>query len=217
MLAPIEAYYGKRLEEVAEALRGNHFKAHVVPDAAAAGALVLEKILPESGAVTVSFGGSGTLAATGLPAALAAVPGLSVLDTLDRTLTSEQAYERRRQALLVDLFLSGTNAVTEDGVLVNLDMIGNRACAIAFGPKQVVVLVGRNKIVPDLTAAFTRIKNFAAPANAMRLSKKTPCVATSHCEDCGSPERICNVWTITEKSFPKGRITVICINQDLGL
>lgn len=217
MQAPLETYYAKRLEEVAEALRGNHFKVHIVPDAEAARQLVLTRILPESGARTVSFGGSGTLAATGLPQALAAVPDLAVLDTFDRTLTAEEAYERRRQALLVDLFFTGTNAVTEDGVLVNLDMIGNRACAIAFGPRQVVVLVGRNKIVPDLTSAFTRIKEFAAPANAMRLSKKTPCVVSSHCEDCGSPERICNVWTITEKSFPRGRVTVICINQDLGL
>jgi len=217
MQAPVERYYAKRLEEVAEALRGNHFKAHVVPDAEAARQLVLTRILPESGAKTVSFGGSGTLLATGLPQDLAAMPDLAVLDTFDRTVTAEEAYERRRQALLVDLFFTGTNAVTEDGVLVNLDMIGNRACAIAFGPRQVVVLVGRNKIVPDLTSAFTRIKEFAAPANAMRLSKKTPCVVSSHCEDCGSPERICNVWTITEKSFPRGRITVICINQDLGL
>jgi len=217
MQAPMEKYYAKRLEETAEALRGNHFKAHVVPDAEAARTLVLEEILPQSGAAAVSFGGSGTLVATGLPQALAGMSGLSVLDTMDKTISAADMYERRRQSLLVDLFLTGTNAVTEDGVLVNLDMIGNRACAIAFGPKQVVVLVGRNKIVPDLTAAFARIKNFAAPLNAMRLSKKTPCVISSHCEDCGSPERICNVWTITEKSYPRGRITVICINQDLGL
>jgi hypothetical protein len=217
MQDPKEMFYGKRLQELAEALRGNHFEAHVVPDVQAARDLVLGEILPASGARTVAYGGSGTLVATGLPEALAARPELDVIDTFDRTLTPGQAYERRRQALLADLFLTGTNAVTEDGVLVNLDMIGNRACAIAFGPKKVVVLVGRNKIVPDLTSAVRRIKEFAAPANAMRLSKKTPCVATSHCEDCGSPERICNVWTITEKSFPRGRIAVICINQDLGL
>lgn len=217
MSSPTDVYYTKRLEQLAEALRGNHFQAHVVPDLDAARALVLEKILPESGAKTVSYGGSMTLLASGLPAALAQTPGLTVIDTMDRTLSPEQAYERRRQALLVDLFLTGTNAVTEDGVLVNLDMIGNRACAIAFGPKQAVVLVGRNKLVPDLTSAVQRIKEFAAPANAIRLSKKTPCTISSRCEDCGSPERICNVWTITEKSFPRGRITVICINQDLGL
>jgi hypothetical protein len=217
MQAPIEAYYAKRLEDVAEALRGNHFDAHVVADVDAARALVLDRIVPAVAPRSVSYGGSMTLIATGLPQALAAVPGLTVLDTMDRTLSAEAMYERRRQALLVDLFLSGTNAVTEDGVLVNLDMIGNRACAIAFGPRKVVVLVGRNKIVPDLSAAMGRIKEYAAPANAMRLEKNTPCAATSRCADCGSPDRICNVWTITEKSFPRTRVSVICINQDLGL
>jgi hypothetical protein len=217
MQAPVEAYHARRLEDVAEALRGNHFDAHVVADVDAARDLVLGRIVPEAAPATVAFGGSMTLVASGLPASLAAVPGLAVCDTMDRTLSPEAMYERRRQALLVDLFLTGTNAVTENGVLVNLDMIGNRACAIAFGPRKVVVLVGRNKIVPDLSAAIRRIKEYAAPANAMRLGKKTPCAATTRCADCGSPDRICNVWTITEKSFPRGRIAVICINQDLGL
>ena len=79
-----------------------------------------------------------------------------------------------------------------------------------------VGIVGRNKIVPDVAAAMARIKPFAAPVNALRLSKKTPCVVTSHCKDCGSPQRICNVWTIAEKCFPRGRVTVILVNQDLG-
>lgn len=217
MQAPVEAYHARRLEDVVLALRGNHFDAHVVADVDAARALVLDRIVPEAAPATVSFGGSMTLVATGLPAALAAIPGLAVCDTMDRSISPEAMYERRRQALLVDLFITGTNAVTEDGVLVNLDMIGNRACAIAFGPRKVVVLVGRNKLVPDLATAMRRVKEYAAPANAMRLGKKTPCAATARCADCGSPDRICNVWTITEKSFPRGRISVICINQDLGL
>ncbi|MHC1789961.1 lactate utilization protein [Solidesulfovibrio sp.] len=216
MQAPVDAYYGKRLEQTAEALRANHFEAHVVADADAARNLVLETLLPRSGVLSVAFGGSLTLAATGLPAALARMDNVSLIDTLDHAIPAEQLYERRRQALLADLFITGSNAVTEDGLLVNLDMIGNRACAIAFGPRQVAVIVGRNKIVPDVNAAMARIKNFAAPVNAMRLSKKTPCTATAHCEDCGSPQRICNVWTIIEKCFPRGRITVICVNQDLG-
>ena len=132
-------------------------------------------------------------------------------------LTIEEKLELRRQGLLVDLYLTGTNAVTEDGVLVNLDMIGNRVGAITFGPKKVVVFVGRNKIVPDLEAAMWRIKDYSAPANAMRLDCKTPCVETSECADCSSPGRICNSWTVTEKSFPKGRITVVLINEELGL
>jgi hypothetical protein len=124
--------------------------------------------------------------------------------------------ERRRQALLVDLFITGSNAVTETGQLVNLDMFGNRVGAITFGPKHVVVLVGRNKIVTDVDEAMLRIKNYVAPVNTMRLKKKTPCRKTSYCEECNSPDRICNTWTITEKSFPKGRVKVLLINEDMG-
>jgi hypothetical protein len=124
--------------------------------------------------------------------------------------------ERRRQSLLVDLFITSSNAVTESGQLVNLDMYGNRIGGITFGPKHVIILVGRNKIVGDLKDAIYRVKNYAAPVNAMRLDKKTPCVKTSYCEECKSPDRICNTWTITEKSFPKGRVRVVLINQDLG-
>ena len=100
---------------------------------------------------------------------------------------------------------------------MNLDMTGNRVAAITFGPKNVIILVGRNKIVPDDEEASYRIKDYAAPANAMRLDKKTPCVKTSYCEDCKSPDRVCNTWTITEKSFPKGRIKIVLINDVLGL
>jgi L-lactate utilization protein LutB len=158
-----------------------------------------------------------TFTTSGIYDAIKKMPGLEVLDTYDKTLTPEQILELRRKALLVDLFITGTNAVTETGMLINLDMLGNRAGAITFGPKNVVILVGRNKIVPDLDEAMFRVKNYAAPANAIRLDKKTPCAKTSYCEECKSPDRICNVWSITEKSFPKGRIRVILINQDLGL
>jgi hypothetical protein len=141
---------------------------------------------------------------------------MKVLDTYDKNISREEGLERRRQALLADLFICGTNAITDSGKLVNLDMIGNRVAALTFGPKHVIVLAGRNKIVEDVDAAVARIKNFAAPVNTRRLDKKTPCVATSYCQDCNSPDRICNVWTITEKCFPKGRVKVILINDDLG-
>ena len=126
--------------------------------------------------------------------------------------------ERRRRALLVDLFLTGTNAVTEQGVLVNLDMVGNRVAPMIFGPRTVVLVIGRNKIVRDLDEAMTRIKDRAAPLNAIRhTALKTPCMKTSFCIDCSSPDRICNAWTIIEKSFPRSRIKVILVNEDLGL
>jgi hypothetical protein len=154
--------------------------------------------------------------ATGLYDALKNDNDLNILDTYDKTLSPEESLERRRQSLLVDLFITGSNAVTESGQLVNLDMIGNRVGALTFGPKNVIILVGRNKIVPDLDEAMFRIKNYAAPVNTMRLEKKTPCAKTSFCVDCKSPDRICNTWTITEKSFPKKRVKIILINKDLG-
>ena len=154
---------------------------------------------------------------SGLYQALKDRTDLEVLDTYDKRLSDPEKMELRRRALLADLFIAGTNAVTEGGQLVNLDMIGNRIGGITFGPKNVVIMVGRNKIVPDLEAAMVRIKNYVAPTNAMRLDKKTPCIKTSYCEECKSGDRICNTWTITEKSFPKGRVKVVLINEDLGL
>ena len=217
MEKPFENCWQIRCKESKSALEANNFEVYEAEDLGSAKRIVMEQIIPGIGAKSVSWGGSMTFMATGIYDAIKSKPGLEVLDTFDKTLTPEQTLDLRRRSLLVDLFVTGTNAVTEKGALINLDMLGNRVGAINFGPRNVVILVGRNKIVPDLEDAIFRIKNHAAPMNAMRLDKKTPCVKTSYCEECNSPERICNVWTITEKSFPKGRIKVILINQDLGL
>jgi hypothetical protein len=101
-------------------------------------------------------------------------------------------------------------------------MVGNRVGGITFGPKNVVIMIGRNKIVPDLDAAMERVRNYAAPANAIRHhihhpELNPPCTETAACSDCNSLMRICNIWTITEKSFPPKRIKIVLINKDLGL
>ena len=158
-----------------------------------------------------------TFVASGLYDTLKDTPDMEVVDTFDKSLSNSEMIERKRASLLVDLFITGTNAITEDGQLVNLDMIGNRVGALTFGPKHVIVLVGRNKIVPEIEDAMARIKDLAAPANAIRLDKKTPCTKTAYCHECSSPNRICNTWTITEKSFPKHRVKIVLINEDLGL
>jgi len=214
---PVENYWQKRLSEVKKALEDNNFEVFVADNAADASKIVQEEILPKTGAKTVSWGGSMTFIATGLYNSIKDNPNLEILDTFNKSLSGEEKTELRRRSLLVDLFITGTNAITEMGQLVNLDMIGNRIGGITFGPKHVVILVGRNKIVSDLEDAMYRIKNYVAPTNSMRLDMKTPCVKTSHCEECKSPDRICNTWTITEKSFPKGRVKVVLINEDLGL
>jgi L-lactate utilization protein LutB len=214
---PLEYYWTKRLADLQQTLAANNFEVYTAADPAAAQRIVMDEILPKCGARSVGWGGSMTVAGTGLFQAVKARADIEMVDTLDKQITPEEFVERRRKSLLVDLFITGTNAVTEDGQLVNLDMFGNRVAALTFGPKHVVVVVGRNKIVPSLDEAMFRVKNIAAPANAMRLDKKTPCVKTSYCDECKSPDRICNTWTITEKSFPKGRVKVVLVNQDLGL
>ena len=217
MEKPIENYWHLRLNEVKVALESNNFEVFLAENLSKAKEIVEKEILPKVSPKSISWGGSMTFASTGLYETLKDNAAFEILDTYDKSISSDEMVERRRQALLVDLFITGTNAITETGLLVNLDMIGNRVCAITFGAKNVIILVGRNKLVTDLDEAMFRIKNYVAPANAMRLDKKTPCVKTGYCEDCKSPDRICNTWTVTEKSFPKGRIKVVLINQDLGL
>jgi len=215
---PIENYWKRRLADGKTALQSNNFDVYLADDCDAAKKIVIEEIIPQLKAKSISWGGSQTFqAATGLYDHLKNHQEFEVLDTFDNEISAEEKMERRRQALLVDLFITGTNAITETGQLVNLDMIGNRIGGMTFGPKWVIILVGRNKLVANLDEAMYRVKNYVAPTNSMRLDKKTPCVKTSYCEECKSPDRICNTWTITEKSYPKGRVKVVLINEDLGL
>lgn len=213
---PIKHYWNLRIEALKTALEKNNFAVYLAPRTEDVGRIVTEDILPAVNPTSMSWGGSRTFVECGLYRQLRTMPNMNVIDTYDTQISDAEKMERRRQALLVDLFFTSTNAVTESGHLVNLDMIGNRIAALTFGPKFVIVLIGRNKIVPDLETAWDRIKNYAAPVNTMRLGKKTPCQATSFCQDCNSPERICNTWTITEKAFPKHRVKIILINENLG-
>ena len=216
MEKPVSNFWEIKLEALKEALTKNNFEVYLASTGEDAKKLVLDTILPRLSPETVSWGGSLTHIQTGLYSELKARQDITILDTYDKNLSPEEAYELRRRSLLVDLFITGTNAVTERGRLVNLDMIGNRVAAITFGPKNVIIFIGRNKIVADVDEAIERIKTYAAPVNVMRLEKKTPCLKTGVCQNCNSPERICNAWSISEKSFPKGRIKVILINEDLG-
>jgi len=217
MQTPTQKFWDLRLQSCQAALEKNNFEAFIAPTPVAAGQIVIDQILPQIEVKSVSWGDSLTLHESGILKFFKGNPAFGLIETFDEQVPRAEIIERRRKALLSDLFFSGTNAVVESGVLVNLDMVGNRVGGMVFGPKWVVIMVGRNKIVSDLEQAMERIKTLAAPANAIRHEQKTPCVKTAYCMDCSSPARICNVWTIHEKSYPKGRIKVILINQDLGL
>ena len=213
----MEKYWELRLKNCKDALEENNFSAFVAATPSDAKKIVIDQILPGIDITSVSWGDSMTLYATGILQYFREKSEIKLIETFGENISRDKSMERRREAILTDLFFTGTNAVIESGMLVNLDMIGNRVGAITFGPKKVIILVGRNKIVPELDDAMFRIKNYAAPVNAARLDMETPCIKTGYCEDCSSPKRICNSWTVTEKSFPKGRVKVVLINQDLGL
>lgn len=217
MSEPIQEYWQLRLGQLKAALEKNNFEAFIAASVDEAKEMVINNILPQLNVSSVAFGGSMTVVDSGLYDHFKESHLYDVIDTYDRNVPQDEFIERRHKALGTDLFVTGTNAVTENGQLVNLDMTGNRVAGITFGPKHVVLLVGRNKVVVDLEDAMVRIKNFVAPANAIRLKMKTPCTKTGVCEECQSPMRICNTWTITEKSYGKGRVKVVLINEDLGL
>ena len=210
-------YWDIRLKSLQNVLTKNNFEAYIAENCSSAKDMVMQTVIPKIGAQTVLRGDSMTCIEAGLFDALADLPGISYIDPWIDGVPFEERSEFLRHKLAVDLMVTGTNAVTEKGQLVNLDMVGNRIGGITFGPKYVVVLAGRNKLVPDLDAAVERIRNYAAPANAMRFGLQTPCTKTARCEDCSSPDRICNAWSILEKSYPKGRVKVVLINEDLGL
>lgn len=213
---PINKFWETKLGILADKLTENGFTAHIADCRLDVADIILNKISRELKPKSFGFGGSKSVIDSGVYAGVKALKGVKVFDTYDTSISKEENRELRRQSLLCDLYITGTNAMTEDGCLVNLDGTGNRVAALSFGPKNVAVIIGRNKICLDIDQAMGRIKEYTAPVNAMRLNRKTPCAKTGYCADCNSPDRICNAWSIIEKSAPKGRIHAILVNEDIG-
>ncbi|MBO4495741.1 MAG: lactate utilization protein [Clostridiales bacterium] len=160
---------------------------------------------------SISMGGAMSVHEIGLSQALKE----GDYDFIDR-----DAYEDKRKAMLLaydaDFFLSSCNAITQDGILVNIDGNSNRVSAIAQGPKHVLFIVGMNKVCNDLDSAMKRARNVAAPINAQRFGLDTPCSKKGTCFDCKSPDTICCQFLITRYSRHAGRISVILVNDNLG-
>ena len=133
-----------------------------------------------------------------------------------RGASREEVLEIRRRHLNSDVFITGTNAMTETGELVNIDGTGQRVAAMIFGPGKVVVVAGVNKIAGDLEEGLWRASNVAAPMNAWRLHRKTPCAVTGECSDCVAPERICNITTILHRKPGSTDLTVVLVGEKLG-
>ena len=199
------------LSAVAKRLTERGFLAEAAGSPEEAKALILQYI----GGRSVGIGGSATVRELGLYEALTE-RGNEVF--WHWKVEKPQVEETRIKAIGADVYLCSTNALTEDGRLVNIDGTGNRLAGMIYGPKTVILAVGRNKIVKDTDEAIARIKRDACPGNARRQGFQTPCALTGECHDCRPPARMCNVTAITE--YPSRRheaYRIILIDEDLGL
>lgn len=163
---------------------------------------------------TVTWGGTMTVRDLGIPEHLKSRGTLEVIDRdLAETLEERQAMYLR--AFSADVYLSSANAISEDGVIVNIDGAGNRVAAITWGPKKVIFVIGLNKVTQTVEAALSRARGTASPINSARFDIKTPCKADGVCHNCNSTECICNYVHFLRNS-PKGRHTVILVGENLG-
>ena len=168
-------------------------------------------LLPEGS--TVAWGGSASIRDSGLTTAVHA-GNYTVIDR-DLARDASERFELHRQGLLSDCYLMSTNALSEDGILVNIDGTGNRLAALCFGPRLVVMLVGINKVAKSLEDAISRARTVAAPVNAMRFMN-TPCTTDGSCHNCTAEHCICNQLLLTRNCRPAGRIQVILVGEELG-
>jgi len=205
------------LDRTVDNLQKNGFMVYKAKTHLDAKNIVMNKILPEIKPESVSYGDSMTLENTLILDELRKLETIIMIEPFVNGIY-DSTYEQSRKGLLTDLFLAGANAITENGEIVNLDMVGNRIAGMIFGPKNVVLTVGTNKIVQNKTKAYQRIKKISAPLNSKRNSElRTPCQTTGICTNCNSEDRICNYWSIIDKCFPKGKIRIVLISEASGL
>jgi L-lactate utilization protein LutB len=215
MLNAREWYRKKRIDRTLNSLGKNGFDVHFVENSKEATSMILNMVPKGS---LVGLGGSVTLREMKIPELLGD-RGARVADHWEarkKGVSGDEVMSIRRQHLNSDVFITSTNALSEKGELVNIDGSGQRVAAMIFGPRKIIVVAGVNKIVRDLEEAIWRARNVASPMNAKRLDKNTPCTEYMYCQDCESPDRICNVTTIVHRKPHNTDITVILVDEELG-
>lgn len=212
MRSPMELYYDKRGELLVKQLKNRHFDAYYCATKEDALRKALE-LIPEGS--SVGWGGAMSAQQIGLLDAVRA--GEYVALDREACATAEEKNAIARKCLGADVFITGANAMSMDGQMVNIDGFGNRVAAIIFGPKKVLVIAGMNKVVDTLDAAVQRARTVAAPANQQRFGHNNPCTVTGTCADCKSESCICNQIVITRHCRPVGRIQFILVGEALGL
>lgn len=209
---PKKTYYERQASTMIKNLKKRNMEGFYCATAAEAREKALSLI---ASGETVSFGGSMTIEECGILDALRAREDITLYDRATAN-NAEEMGVIFRQAFSADSYLMSANAITLDGELVNIDGNGNRVAALIFGPKQVIVVAGMNKVAATEEDAVHRARNMAAPPNCIRLNKKTPCSATGRCGDCYGEESICSQIVVTRRSSQKYRIKVILVGEELG-
>jgi len=210
-MTPKKKYYENAAKTIIANMEKRQMEAYYCEDCKAAVQKVLE-LVPEG--ASVSWGGTMTLTESGVMDALRA--GSYVLIDRDLAKTPEEKKENFAKTVCSDYFFMSTNAVTLGGELVNIDGNGNRVACLCCGPENVIVLAGMNKVTATVEDAYDRVRNTAAPINAVRLNRDTPCAANGKCFDCQSPDCICSQIVVTRRSHKPRRIKVILIGEELG-
>lgn len=210
-MTPIETRNERLAQKMIKNLERRHFVACYCKTSEEAVKKVLE-LIPEGSSIT--WGGSATIRETGITKALH--EGNYIVMDRDEAPDREAAQEIYRKAFCCDYYLSSANAISEDGVIVNIDGNGNRVAAITFGPKKVIFVIGMNKVAQDVQSALARARSTASPINAARFDIKTPCQADGMCHNCNSAECICNYIHFMRNSHPAGRHIVILLGEDKG-
>lgn len=209
---PKKIYYETAAGTIIKNLEKRRMEGFYCPDKKGAMELAMSFVKP---GMSVSNGGTMTLEETGFFDRLRERKDITYLDrAAGRTPEEQQAI--MHQALLSDIYFMSTNAITLEGELVNIDGSGNRLASLIYGPKEVIVVAGMNKVASDIPSAYQRVKEIATPPNCIRLNRNTPCAKTGRCGDCLGEESICSQIVITRRSGIKGRIKVILTGEELG-
>ena len=208
---PKQKYYENVANTIIKNLSKRQMEGYYCKDSKTAIKKALE-LMPEGS--SIGWGGSMTLIETGL---LEAIKN-GKYKVIDREKAQTPGDQRKTygEICCADYFLMSTNAITLEGELINIDARGNRVSFLCYGPQNVIILAGMNKVVPDVESGFKRVRNIASPPNAVRLNKKTPCTITGKCENCYSTDCICGQFVMTRHSIIPNRIKVILIGEELG-